>query len=57
MFAAAIVAETAVLACFLFTPISFLWYNVIGCLAVILLALVFEGTLEGRARQRAPERV
>lgn len=42
VFAAAIVAEAAVLACYLFTPISFLWYNVLGCLAVILLARVLE---------------
>ncbi|HET9950508.1 MAG TPA: sodium:solute symporter [Candidatus Eisenbacteria bacterium] len=38
VFAAAIVSEAAVIACFLFTDISFLWYNVVGCLGVILLA-------------------
>jgi len=53
VFAAAIVAEAAVLACYLFTSISFLWYNVLGCLAVILLALVFERTVGGRATQMA----
>jgi len=37
-FAAAIVAEAAVIACFLLTPISFLWYNVVGCLVVVLVA-------------------
>jgi Na+/proline symporter len=27
--------EAAIAACFLFTKIAFLWYNVIGCLVVI----------------------
>ena len=40
-FSAAIVAELAVLYCFLFTDIPFLWFNVIGCLLVIILAFVF----------------
>jgi SSS family solute:Na+ symporter len=57
VFAAAIVAETAVLACYLFTPISFLWYNVLGCVTVILLALVFERTVGGRATPRVPEHI
>jgi solute:Na+ symporter, SSS family len=52
VFAAAIVAEAAVLACYLFTPISFLWYNVLGCLAVILLALVFERMVGGLATRK-----
>ena len=39
-FYAAIIAELIVLFCFFFTGITFLWYNVIGCLAVILIALV-----------------
>jgi SSS family transporter len=32
--------EAAIFACFLFTGISFLWYNVIGCVVVIATALV-----------------
>lgn len=40
-FYAALVAEAGVLACFKFTAISFLWYNVIGCLAVVALAWCF----------------
>ena len=40
-FWAALVAEAVVLLCFAFTRISFLWYNVIGCLCVVLLALCF----------------
>jgi Na+/proline symporter len=37
-FIAAIVAEMAVLACFFFTKIPYLWFNVIGCLILIGLA-------------------
>jgi Na+/proline symporter len=41
-FIAAIIAEMAVLYCYLFTDIPFLWYNVIGCTLVILLSLVLQ---------------
>ncbi len=56
VFAAAIVAEAAVLACYLLTPISFLWYNVLGSLAVIVLALLFERRVGGAAarQERTP---
>nr|WP_275976226.1 sodium:solute symporter [Geothrix oryzisoli] len=40
-FYAALVAEAGVLLCFKFTAISFLWYNLIGCLAVMGLAWGF----------------
>lgn len=40
-FYAALVAEVGVLACFKFTAISFLWYNLIGCVAVVALAWTF----------------
>jgi len=40
-FYAALVAEVGVLACFKFTAISFLWYNLIGCVAVVALAWAF----------------
>jgi SSS family transporter len=39
VFVGAVVAEAAVLACFLFTKIGFLWYNLIGCVLVLLVAL------------------
>jgi SSS family solute:Na+ symporter len=55
VFAAAIVAEAAVLACYLFTPISFLWYNVLGCLAVVVLALLLEPLL-GRPAAKSERR-
>jgi len=54
VFAAAIVAETAVIGCYLFTPISFLWYNVVGCLAVVLLALVLEPWVGSTAARQEP---
>ncbi len=39
-FIAALVAELAILYCYFFTSIPFLWYNVIGCLLVVLVALM-----------------
>jgi solute:Na+ symporter, SSS family len=39
VFVAALAAEAVVLACFRFTAISFLWYNLIGCAMVALVAL------------------
>ena len=38
VFLAALVAEVAVVSCFLASEISFLWYNVVGCLTVIVVA-------------------
>ena len=39
-FIAAIFAESLVLYCYFFTDIPFLWYNVVGCLAVIVGSLL-----------------
>jgi Na+/proline symporter len=39
VFFAALVGEACVLACFRFSGISFLWYNVVGCLVVMGVAL------------------
>jgi Na+/proline symporter len=41
VFVAAIVAEAAVIACWKLTPISFLWYNAVGCGITMGLAWVF----------------
>jgi SSS family transporter len=41
-FYAALVAEAAVLACFFFSSISFLWYNVVGCVLVVGLSMLFQ---------------
>jgi len=38
VFIAALIAELTVLACFFFTPIPYLWFNVIGAVVLILLA-------------------
>jgi Na+/proline symporter len=50
VFAAALVGEACVLACFRFSHISFLWYNLVGCLVVMTVALA----LSALAPRRAP---
>ena len=40
VFVALVLGQALVIATFLFSSIGFLWYNVIGCLAVVVLALV-----------------
>lgn len=46
-FAAAVVAEIAVVWCFVATDISFLWYNVIGCVLVFVFGLLFQAVFGG----------
>ena len=41
-FIAALVAEVAVIACYFFTDISFLWYNLVGCVLVLVFASVLQ---------------
>jgi len=41
VFIAAIISEIIVLMCYAFTSIAFLHYNLIGCISVIVLSLVF----------------
>jgi len=48
VFIAALLAEALVLACFFFTDIPFLWYNVIGCVGMMILALLLQKCLPGR---------
>ena len=48
-FYAALIAELVVLYCYLFTSIPFLWYNVIGCLLVIILAYILNAFLPKKA--------
>ena len=45
-FYAALIAELAVIYCFVFTDIPFLWFNVIGCMLVIILALLFNALIK-----------
>ena len=41
VFIGALIAQAIVTGCYFFTDISFLWYNLIGCLIVVLFAHVF----------------
>jgi Na+/proline symporter len=50
VFLAAIAAELVVLACFRWSTISFLWYNLIGCAVVMLVAVGLAAAGVGRAR-------
>ncbi len=43
VFFAALIAQAIVLFCFWKTDIGFLWYNVIGCSAVMLMSLIITG--------------
>jgi Na+/proline symporter len=45
VFIAALLAEILVLICFWSTDIGFLWYNVIGCAAVMLIGTIISGLL------------
>jgi Na+/proline symporter len=47
-FVAALLAEGAVLACWAFTSIPFLWFNVLGCVAVLALAHLLTPLLPAR---------
>jgi SSS family solute:Na+ symporter len=42
VFWAAIIAEIGVLSCYAFTDIGFLWFNVIGCLLVVIIGFIFQ---------------
>ena len=43
--AGALIGESAVVYCWLFSPISYLWYNVVGCLIGVGAAIVIESLL------------
>ena len=45
VFWAAILAEGLVLYCFKFTTIAFLLYNIIGCVAVIVISLIIQSVM------------
>ena len=47
-FYAAFFAEAGVILCFFFTDISFLWYNVVGCLLVIIFSIPINHFLQHR---------
>jgi len=54
VFIGALVAESAVIACFRYTKISFLWYNLVGCAVVMVVALALSGRSRAAERRTAP---
>ena len=52
-FIAAIIAEATVLACFFFTKIPYLWFNVIGCVVLVVLA----GIMNPLLAEKKPARI
>ena len=53
VFAAALVAQAVVIACFKLTTISFLWYNLIGCVLVMGIAVVLQAVVGPRESRAA----
>jgi SSS family transporter len=51
-FIAAIIAEVTVLLCYFFTKIPYLWFNVIGCLILVILAAILNPLLPERKLAR-----
>jgi len=47
VFVAALLSEAIVVAVFAFTGVGFLWYNVIGCAAVLLLSSLLDLLIGG----------
>lgn len=52
VFWAAIIAEGIVLCCYKFTDIAYLLFNIIGCVSVIALAIIFQSVMPGSRRQQ-----
>jgi Na+/proline symporter len=50
VFIGAVLAQTLVLVCFFSLSIGYLWYNLIGCAACVLLAVIAQLIVGGRAR-------
>lgn len=48
-FLAAVIAELLVLYCYIFTEIPFLWYNVVGCLTVVVGAFILNKLIKPAA--------
>ena len=45
----AILAEAAVCACWLFTDMAWLWWNVVGCVVGVIASLVIQAVLPERS--------
>jgi hypothetical protein len=50
VFFAAVIAQTLVLVLFFTSNIGYLWYNVIGCIAVLLFAWILQWTVFRNSR-------
>jgi hypothetical protein len=48
VFTAALLGEAAVLACWKLTPLSFLWWNLIGCVLTVALAALLARAFPAR---------
>jgi Na+/proline symporter len=46
VFYAALITETIIILCYIFTDISFLWYNLIGCFLVTFIAYLLQYTVQ-----------
>ena len=55
VFAAALVSEVLVVGIWILTNVGFLWFNVIGCAAVLLLSFALSATSFGRTSTRSTE--
>jgi len=53
VFVGALVAEAAIVGCFAFTKIAFLWYNLIGCALVVGVSLALSAWLPRRGAPRS----
>ncbi|MCP4724240.1 MAG: sodium:solute symporter [bacterium] len=52
-FIAAIIAEIVVITGFIFTEIPYLWFNMIGCVIVVIIALLLNPIMENKKRRKA----
>lgn len=52
VFIAALIAEVIILILYFYTPIAYLWYNVIGCLSVIIIAAMIQWVINLTSKNR-----
>ncbi len=55
-FLGVLAGEAAIFAAYFFTKISFLWYNVVGCIVVICAGVVFSRMFDRSAAENKPDR-
>ncbi|SFG35514.1 sodium:solute symporter [Pontibacter chinhatensis] len=51
VFYGAILAEAVVLYCYFFTDIAFLWFNVIGCVAVVIFGFILQALIGKKEKE------